>query len=298
MRDRIAWFGTVLLLVVTAGIGSLARAENWEKATEEQRRAWNREYDRHGLYGKKGMVTDTSRKFLRASRVLASEWPEGMTVAKVPPIIEFAPVRGIDPMYFPEDNKSLWTNWGSVTLAPNGRFYFAEGDHRGKDSHVYLWEYDPEAHDCVRMIDFGKLCGWDRLGVGDSKIHGDMGITSDGIMWILNYWDPDPKPTPEIEAIWPGSHLVRFDTNTGEARDFGVLIPKAGWPQYQFDPERGILFAVSFRSEVLCYHVSERRVSYFGFPPPRGSLGTIGAPSSIPKPASSGAGPWTPRRIS
>ena len=79
---------------------------------------------------------------------------------------------------------------------------------------------------------------------------------------------PIPKPAPEIEAKWPGSHLVRFDTNTGTAQDLGILIPKAGWPQYQFDPERGILFAVSFRSEVLCYRVNERRVTYFGHPPP------------------------------
>ena len=242
--------------------------EPWEKVTEAERRKWNEEYDRQGLYGKTGMVVDTVKEFITVPKGMKQEWLEGVDIAKTPPTIEFAPVRGIDPMYFPEDNKSLWSNWAGVTRAPNGRFYFAEGDHRAAGSHIYLWEYDPVAHDYKRVVDFAELCGWNHRGVGDSKIHGDMGAMPDGTLWILTYWDPDPKPTLEQYDIWPGSHLVVYDTNTGRAQDLGIPMSKSGWPYYTLDPERGMFFAVGFRGEILCYNVKERHITYAGYPPP------------------------------
>ena len=255
------------LLIALSALPHPVRSESWEKVTEAQRKQWNEEYDRQGLYKKTGMAIDTSKQFLEIPKGMKKEWLEGVEIAKTPPTIEFAPVRGIDPMYFPEDNKSLWSNWAGVTCAPNGRFYFAEGDHRAAGAHIYLWEYDPVAHDYTRVIDFAHLCGWNTRGVGDSKIHGDMGVMPDGAMWILTYWDPDPKPTPEQYALWPGSHLVVYDTYTGRSKDMGIPMPKAGWPYYTLDPERGILFAVGFRGEVLCYNVNERRATYAGYPP-------------------------------
>ncbi|MCE5250241.1 hypothetical protein LLG96_08475 [bacterium] len=241
--------------------------ENWEKVTEEQRKKWNEQYDKKGLYKQAGMAEDTSKSFIRPPKDMKPEWLAGVDIAQAPPTIEFAPVRGIDPMYFPEDNKSLWSNWAGVTRAPNGRFYFCEGDHRGADSHVYMWEYDPVAHDYRRVLDFAALCGWDKRGVGDSKIHGDMGVMPDGALWILTYWDPDPKPTEEQYALWPGSHLVRYDTYTGRAQDMGIPMPKSGWPYYRLDPERGNFFAVGFRGEILNYNVIEKRITYAGYPP-------------------------------
>ncbi|MBN1293767.1 MAG: hypothetical protein JXB48_18135, partial [Candidatus Latescibacteria bacterium] len=239
----------------------------WEKVTEVERQKWNEEYNKKDLYVNSGMVTDTSKQFLDVPDALKAEWPEGMEIAVTPPTIEFAPVRGIDPMYFPENNKSLWSNWAGVIPAVNGKFYFFEGDHRAQNSHIYMWEYDPEAHDYTRVIDFATLCGWYERGVGDSKIHGEPGIMPDGTMWILTYWDPDPKPTMEQYNTWPGSHLVKYNIHTDRAKDMGVLIPKCGWPEFRLDTHRGKLFAVGFRNEVLCYDVNEERVTYCGYPP-------------------------------
>ncbi len=239
----------------------------WEKVSEQQRRQWNEEYDRQGLYRKDGFVTDTSPEFLVIPEALKAGWPDGMTVAREAPVIDFAPVRGLDPAYFPEDNKSLWSNWAGVGRAPNGKFYFAEGDHRAKESHIYLFEYDPAARTVRKVVDFADLCGWKERGVGDSKIHGDLDIMPDGTLWILTYWDPDPKPTLEQYERWPGSHLVRFDTNTGRAEDLGVLIPKCGWPEFKVDARRGVFFAVGFRNEVLSYDVVKRKINWCGYPP-------------------------------
>lgn len=262
MRHTILWalLGAFLLPF-------FAQGESWEKVTEDQRRKWNEQYDKKDLYHKSGMDAETSPQFLQVPKGVNPAWMTGVEIATIPPTVEFAPVRGIDPMYFPETNKSLWSNWADVTLAPNGKFYFAEGDHRGPDSHIFLWEYDPILKDMRRVLDFAQLCGWYKLGVGDSKIHGDMGAMPDGTLWILTYWDPDPKPGPEDYAKWPGSHLVCYDTFTGNAKDMGIPMPKAGWPYYSLDPERGILFSVGSKGEILCHNVKENRATYAGYPP-------------------------------
>jgi hypothetical protein len=261
---RRIFLGTI---IAALAFPQLATAESWEKVNEAQRRKWNEQYDKMGLYQKTGMAVDASESVLRVPKEVDPAWMQGVEIAKLPPKVEFAPVRGIDPMYFPEENKSLWSNWADVTLAPNGRFYFAEGDHRGPGAHIYLWEYDPVASDFLRVLDFAQLCGWDKLGVGDSKIHGDMGAMPDGTLWILTYWDPDPQPKPEDYAKWPGSHLVVYDTFTGRSRDLGIPMPKAGWPYYTLDPDRGVLFAVGSKGEILCYNVREERSTYAGYPP-------------------------------
>ncbi|MFC1607659.1 hypothetical protein ACFL47_06765 [Candidatus Latescibacterota bacterium] len=282
MKERSSMLMNVALIVIQFALFQTAVAQDWkpwtfstydqwepwEKVTEEQREAINKEYDKQNLYEKTGMAVDSGKKLLKVPVYLKKNWPEGMTIAKTPPTIEFAPVRGIDPMYFPEHNKSLWSNWAGVALAPNGRFYFCEGDHRAENSHIYMWEYDPSSKDYRRVLDFAALCGWNDRGVGDSKIHGDYGVMPDGTMLILTYWDPDPKPTLEQYGKWPGSHLVKYDTYTGRSQDMGVLIPKCGWPTYTLDTGRGVLFAVGFRSEVLCYDVDDERVTFCGYPPP------------------------------
>lgn len=254
---------TAATIAMTANTG----AESWEKVTEQQRRQWNQQYDKKNLFGQKGMAEDHTERFLVVPPEMKEEWIEGVEIARTIPTIYFAPVRGLEPMYFPEDNKSLWSNWGDVTRAPNGRFYFAEGDHRGRDAHIYLYEYDHAVKDFRQVVDFAHLCNWDRIGVGDSKIHGDMGVMPDGVMWILTYWDPDPQPTPEDYAKWPGSNLVRYDTYSGLSQNMGIPMPKTGWPYYTLDPERGIFFAVGFRGEVMCYDVNAGRPTYAGYPP-------------------------------
>jgi len=99
-----------------------------ETITEEQRKKMNEEWDKQNLYHQTGMVFDTSEQFIKIPKGMKPEWIEDIQIAGTPPAIEFAPVRYLDPMYFPEDNKHYWSNWAGVTCAPNGRFYFAEGD--------------------------------------------------------------------------------------------------------------------------------------------------------------------------
>ncbi len=235
--------------------------------TEAQRREWNRQSDKMGLLGKTGFVTDSSPRFVAVPAEMDMAWMGDVDVAKVPPTVEFAPVRGVRPEYFPEDNVGYWSNFGDVTLAPNGKYYFGIGDHRGPGGNSYAFEYDPAHRDCRQIIDFGALLGWDKLGVGDGKIHGELGAMPDGSIWTLTYWDPMPGISDEDYAKWPGSHLVRYDTRTGNAEDMGIPLEKAGWPYYTLDPERGIFFAVGSKQEALAYDVNAGKIIFAGMPP-------------------------------
>jgi len=257
---------TVLLSAFLLVISQPAAGER--DFTEAQRKMWNAECDKQGLMNSSGMVFDTTERFIQVPADMDLDWMGDVDIAATPPSLEFAPVRGMKPRYFPEDNYGYWSNFGDVTEAPNGRYYFAVADHRGRDGKSYAYEYNPTGHNYKQIIDFSKLCGWDIRGVGDGKIHGEMGAMPDGNLWILTYWDPMPWSTDEDYEKWPGSHIVRYNTFTGKAEDMGIPMPKSGWPYYTLDADRGKFFAIGKRGEILCYDVNEKRVLYAGYPPP------------------------------
>ncbi len=263
---------TSLPLAILAGISLLAVFPIAPSAqdrgfTEIQRKEWNIQYDKRNLLSGKGMVTDSSRQLIVVPKDMDRAWMGEVDVASTPPVIEFAPLRGMSPQYFPEDNPGYWSNFGDITLAPNGKYYFGIGDHRGPGGNCFAFEYDPARHDSRLIIDFGKLLGWDKLGVGDGKLHGEMGAMPDGSLWTLTYWDPMPGLKDTDFAKWPGSHLVRYDTRTGGTEDLGIPLAKAGWPYYTLDPKRGILFAVGSKGENLAYDVKKRKIIFAGKPP-------------------------------
>jgi len=243
-----------------------ARAQD-RPFSEEQRRVWNRQYDRQMIRGKNTTVTDEALLFVTVPEDMDLGWMGDVDVAETPPEIEFMPVSGMTPEYFPRDEIGYWSNFGDITEGPNGRFYFAIGDHRGRDGNAYIYEYDPAKRMIGPVVDCGRLCGWDTSGVGDGKIHGKLGIMPDGQLWGLTYWDPMPWVTEEDERAWPGSHLVRYDTFSREAEDMGIPMIKAGWPYFSLDTERGNLCAIGFNGEVLNYNVKKREITFAGFPP-------------------------------
>ena len=258
---------TPILLSILFVIMFPGGAFSQETITEAQRKVLNEPRDIMGLLKSSGMVTDRSGRFISIPDDMDHGWMGDVDVAKTAPVIDFAPVRGLEPMYFHEDVKGGWSNFGDVTETPNGRFYFASADHRGRHGKAFAYEYDPVINTYKRIIDFSALCGWEARGVGDGKVHGEMGAMPDGTLWILTYWDPMPWSTDEDYEKWPGSHLVTYDTFTGKAKDLGIPMPKSGWPYYTLDPVRGNFCAVGKRGEILNYNVHENRVTHAGYPP-------------------------------
>ncbi len=263
MRNRrMCFVAMVAVLILAAPVAAQDR-----EFTEAQRREWNREYARAGLSDGKGTVTDRTKAFVTVPKGMDRDWMGDVDIANTPPTVDLVLVSGMEPRYFPEDNIGYWSNFGDVTLARNGKYYFGIGDHRGPSGNSYVFEYDSSSRDCRPVIDCGKLLGWDKLGVGDGKIHGELGAMADGYLWVLTYWDPMPGVKDSDYAKWPGSHLLRYDTRAGKAEDLGIPLAKAGWPYYTLDPGRGVFFAVGSEREILAYDVKRCRNIFAGMPP-------------------------------
>ncbi len=81
----------------------------------------------------KSVVTDKSDLFLKP---LPGVLREGVTIAKEAPTIDFLFCPG-------QDYKAkIWSNWGD-SLAVNGKYYSAIGDHNGPEGNAFVYEYDP-----------------------------------------------------------------------------------------------------------------------------------------------------------
>ncbi|MHB9028714.1 MAG: hypothetical protein ACYC9O_08095 [Candidatus Latescibacterota bacterium] len=109
-------FVLVSLIAVFLATPFLSFAQR--EKTEAERKARVEQFDKKHLRYATGMATDTSREYLRVP-----DRYKGATdfdVAKTPPTVDFAPTRGLNPEFFPEDNKGLWSQWGKSRAGRTG----------------------------------------------------------------------------------------------------------------------------------------------------------------------------------
>jgi len=259
-------FRTLIVSVVCSLLYSQAIPA--QSLTEAERKAQTEEMDRQGLRYSTGMVSDSTKDLLRIPDYFP-EW-RGFTVASKIPTVEFAPIRGLNPEFFPEDNKGLWSQWGEVTKGPNGRYYMATGDHRSRDSQVIITEYDPEKKDQRIVVDVGKLCGW-KVGLHhDGKIHGRMDIMEDGTLVAATWLGRDVKPD-DIAHGWTGGYMLTYNVFTGVADCLGIPMLNYSWHYHVTDRQTGVFMAIgdgyAEGNAFLAYDVRHHRTLFAGMPP-------------------------------
>lgn len=142
---------------------------------------------------------------------------------------------------------------------------------RGHDDQVYLglclegkgggvaqlYQYDTRERRLRHLADVGALTGEppDSGHATQGKIHFSLCHARDGMLYgathcttppaghrvwsPLSMWD-DPRHS------FPGGHLFRYDTRTGEAVDFGVVTPHDGIPYLMLDEARGRLYGATY----------------------------------------------------
>ena len=210
------------------------------------------------------MVTDTSRECLTIPGYYKGK--ENFIVVKEPPRIDFAPIRGLIPEFFPDDNHGLWSQWAEVTKGPNGCFYMTSGDHRVKDGHVYITEYNPVKNKQRIVVDVGKLCGWKKGQYVDGKIHGRMDIMPDGTL-VAATWIGVPLKQEYLDYGWCGGYLLTYNINSGMAEYLGIPFVGDSWPYHSMDTQTGVLMAVGDGYNFMAYDVRKRKLLYGGIPP-------------------------------
>lgn len=244
---------------------SLSAALPAQEKTETERKARVEKFDRKHVRYTTGMSTDTSKDFLKVPDYYTRK--DDFDVAKTPPEVDFAPVRGLLPEFFPEDNKGLWSQWAEVTRGPNGRFYMASGDHRCKDGQVFITEYDPVKRDQRIVVNVGKSCGWRKGQYVDGKIHGRMDIMPDGTL-VAATWNGSTIQQDWIDhGYMKGGHLLTYNVFTGETVYHGTPFIGDSWPYHVTDTQTGVFMAVGAEGYFMAYDVRKRKLLYGGMPP-------------------------------
>ncbi len=258
---RIRYCTVALMVMLTVNFAATTVCA----ATEAERKAEVETFDKKGLRFATGVATDVSEEFLRI--------PEGypgkrdFTVAKTPPVVDFAPNRCQNPNFFPEDNTGLWSQWGEVTRGPNGRFYMSVGDHRSKDARVFIIEYDPVKKEQRTVVDVGQLCGWKQGQWVDGKIHGKMDVMPDGTLVAATWLGRDVRQEDLDHGYVRGGYLMTYNVFTGVAKYHGVPLYGDSWPYHSIDPRTGVMLAIGNEQMFMSYDVRNDKLLYGGRPP-------------------------------
>ena len=258
MKRQSVFLTLVCLLCVL--IAAVAFAET-EAERKERVAKWDKLNVRYAI----GVETDSSKELIKI--------PEGypgkrdFVMAKKVPTVDFAPIRGLNPEFFPDDNKGIWTQWGEVTKGPNGCYYMASGDHRCKNGRVIITEYDPVKKEQRNVVDVGKICGWKENQLVHGKIHGRMDIMPDGTL-VAATWNGAPIKQEWLDNGYvKGGHLLTYNIFTGVADYHGIPFYGDSWPYHSVDTQSGVIMAVGAYYNFMAYDVRKRKLLYGGMPP-------------------------------
>ncbi len=212
------------------------------------------------LPGGEQMVTDTSPDFLKPLKDL----PEGVTVAKKPPTIDFA--------FFPEQTYAArpWSNWGESVMH-EGKYYCAIGDHLAPQGNAFVFEYDPATKKIRTILDLKKLLNIPEGHYAPGKVHSRLGVGKDGWLYCTTHRGSTTITTDEYH--YKGDWIVRCKPATDEREIVQAApVPKHCLPCAHLDPDRLILYggsAVGSNADksgiqFWAYDLANRKMIYSG----------------------------------
>jgi len=196
---------------------------------------------------KNGVATLKSDLFLEVpANVQAARKDEGTAdfiVAKTAPTLTLAYHGDLGPDAV---NRRLWSSWGDICLARDGKVYVAIGDHGndvGGDARCFLYVWDPAKQTLTQIVDMNKLIPQKAGQPAWSKVHAKIDEGPDGIIYFsctLNDGNRASQPTYKWNEELPGGQLYQYDPKTGKAGVFASLPPKRCTATSLLDRERGI----------------------------------------------------------
>jgi hypothetical protein len=210
--------------------------------------------------GGKEMVTDSSADFLKPVKDL----PEGVTVAKKPPTIDFALFPGQDYPGRP------WSNWGE-SVVHDGKYYCAIGDHLAPQGNAYVFEYDPNTKKIRKIMDLKKLLNMPEGHYAPGKIHSRLGVGKDGWLYCTTHRGSTSITTDQYH--YKGDWIVRTNPATAEMQVVQAApVEKHCLPCAHVDPDRLIIYGGSAPGsktdtrgiQFWAYDLANRKMIYSG----------------------------------
>jgi hypothetical protein len=222
----------IILATLSMLVAPLARAEDaWPPALPHARG---------------GTATMSSSGFLTVpAAVVAAAEKSGakFNVALAPPTVRLAYHQDLGPDAI---KRRLWSSWGDLCLAADGRIYCGIGDHgddAGGDARCFLYCWDPKTRSLAKVVDVNSLLPNVQRHSRFSKLHAKIDEGPDGGIYFsgtLN--DGNRAGTPNY--VWseqcPGGQLYRYDPRTGKAEVFANLPARRCTATSLIDHERNI----------------------------------------------------------
>ena len=194
-----------------------------------------------------GTVTLRSEQFLKVpDSVVAAREKEGaapFVMAKTPPIVELAFHHELGPGAI---TRRLWSSWGDICLASDGRVYCGIGDHGndvGGDARCFLYCWDPKRKTLTQVVDVNSIVPREPGQPAWSKMHAKVDEGSNGMIYFcgtLNDGNRAKLPAYQWSEALPGAQLYQYDPKTGKASVFANLPPKRCTATSLLDRERNI----------------------------------------------------------
>jgi sugar lactone lactonase YvrE len=196
---------------------------------------------------KDGTVSLKSDQFLQVpANVVAAATMDGaapFTVAKVAPVVDFAFHRDLGPDAI---GRRLWSSWGDICVASDGKVYCAIGDHGddvGGDARCFVYRWNPGRKVLERVVDMNEVVPQQPGQPAWSKVHAKIDEAADGgilFCCTLNDGNRASQPAYRWTERLPGGQLYRFDPRTGKTAVFANLPPKRCTATSLLDRERQI----------------------------------------------------------
>jgi sugar lactone lactonase YvrE len=196
---------------------------------------------------KDGTVTLKTDRFLEvpeaATAGLKKKDAAPFTVAKTAPMVDLAFHRDLGPNAV---NRRLWSSWGDICLASDGRVYVGIGDHGDDvdgDARCFLYRWDPARKVLERVVDMNEVIPPQKGQPAWSKMHAKIDEAADGgilFCCTLNDGNRAGQPAYHWTEKLPGGQLYRFDPKTGNTSVLANLPAKRCTATSLLDRERQI----------------------------------------------------------
>lgn len=192
-----------------------------------------------------GTVTLSTPAFLEIPEAVTAE--AGMpgaapfSLAKAPPVVHLAYHRDLGP---DAKTRRLWSSWGDIGLARDGRVYCAIGDH-GKDmegdARCFVYRWDPAKKLLEQVVEMNKVAPPEPGRPSWSKVHAKLDEGIDGkIYFSCTLNDGNKAKVGQWTETVPGGQVYQFDPATGKTAVFANLPPKRCTATSLYDAKRNI----------------------------------------------------------
>ena len=177
-----------------------------------------------------GVVTVRSEQFLEIPEAVAKEnkvdGAAPFTVAKEAPTVDVVFHGDLGPQ---ASTRRLWSSWGDICLASDGKVYCAIGDHgddAGGNARCFIYSWNPATKKLQQVVDLNKVVPPQAGQPAWSKVHAKIDEGADGKIYFsctLNDGNRAGNKNFHWTDKLPGGQLYQFDPKNGETTVFTTL---------------------------------------------------------------------------